>query len=318
MDINKKRELRRKKQAKKEREAELTPERQSNSFNINWFPGHMAKARREVSEKLHLVDIVFEIVDARIPFSSSNPMMKEIVKSKPRLVLLNKAKLADPKITKYWMEYYQNQGCFTLDIDLIENYNLNKIQEICKEALKDKIDRDIARGIKSAKIRAMVIGIPNVGKSTFINTLCKRKSLIVGDRPGVTKGQTWMKVNDDLELLDTPGILWPKFETKHIALNLALSGAIKDNILPIDEVITYGLEFMKKYYPNNITKAYNVEITEDLEVLEIYDLIGRKRGCIMKGNEVDYERVVKLILHDLRHNKLGVLSYDRDEEYLQV
>ncbi|MFI3251789.1 MAG: ribosome biogenesis GTPase YlqF [bacterium] len=285
---------------------------------IQWFPGHMAKARREITEKLHLVDIVFEIVDARIPFSSSNPMMREIVKSKPRLVLLNKAKLADPKITKYWMEYYQAQGCYTLDIDLIENYNLNKIMTVCTEALKDKIDRDLSRGLKAAKIRAMVIGIPNVGKSTFINTLCKRKSLIVGDRPGVTKGQTWMKVNDSLELLDTPGILWPKFDTKNIALNLALSGAIKDDILPIDEVITYGLEFMKKFYPANLSKAYNIEIDDNLEVLEVYDLIGRKRGCIMRGNEIDYERVVKLILHDLRHNKLGVLSYDRDEEYLQV
>ncbi len=312
MDMYKKRELRAKKKQGNEKEEKR------NNLSINWFPGHMAKARREVTEKLPLVDIIFEIVDARIPFSSSNPMMKEIVKNKPRLVLLNKAKLADPKLTKYWMNYYQEQGCLTLDIDLIENYNVNKIIDKCNEALKDKIDKDLSKGLKAAKIRAMVIGIPNVGKSTFINTLCKRKSLIVGDRPGVTKGQTWMKVNDSLELLDTPGILWPKFDTKNIALNLALSGAIKDDILPMDEVITYGLEFMQKFYPNNLTKAYNIEVTENLEVMDIYDLIGRKRGCIMRGNEVDYERVVKLILHDLRHNKLGVLSYDRDEEYLQI
>ncbi len=313
MKMQQKKEIRKKKKLEQDRTGET-----KQHININWFPGHMAKARREVTEKLPLVDIVFEIVDARIPFSSSNPMMKEIVKSKPRLVLLNKAKLADPKITKYWMEYYQSQGCFTLDIDLIENYNVNKIIDVCKDALKEKIDKDLSRGLKAAKIRAMVIGIPNVGKSTFINTLCKRKSLIVGDRPGVTKGQTWMKVDDSLELLDTPGILWPKFETRNIALNLALSGAIKDDILPIDEVITYGLEFMQKHYPTNLSRAYNIEVTEDLQVLEIYDLIGRKRGCIMRGNEVDYERVVKLILHDLRHNKLGVLSYDRNEEYLQV
>ncbi len=313
MDMNKKRELR----AKKKKEVQSS-EKVSNSININWFPGHMAKARREVSEKLPLVDIVFEIVDARIPFSSSNPVMKEITKNKPRLVLLNKAKLADPKKTKYWMEYYQSQGCYTLDIDLIENYNLNKIMTICNEALKDKIEKDLSRGLIASKIRAMVMGIPNVGKSTFINTLCKRKSLIVGDRPGVTKGQTWMKVNDSLELLDTPGILWPKFDTKHIALNLALSGAIKDDILPIDEVITYGLTFMKEHYPNNLEKTYNIEITEDLQILDIYDLIGKRRGCIMRGNEIDYDRVVKLILHDIRHNKLGLMSYDRDEEYVQL
>ena len=278
---------------------------------IQWFPGHMAKARREISEKLKLVDIVLEILDARVPISSRNPMMGEILKDKPTLVLLNKANLADKKVTAQWIEYFKKQGIKALDIDLIDNYNVNKIIPACNEVLTNEIEAAKAKGYSNFKIRALVVGIPNVGKSTFINTLAKRKAAVTGDKPGVTKSQTWIKINNSLELLDTPGILWPKFENEIVAHNLALCGAIKEDILPLDDVISYGLSFMQKYYPDNLNSRYQVNITPEMELLDIYEVIGRKRNCLIKGNQVDYERVVNLVLFDLRHNKLGAMSYDR-------
>ena len=278
---------------------------------IQWFPGHMAKARREITEKLKLVDIVLEILDARVPISSRNPMMGEILKDKPTLVLLNKANLADKKVTLEWIEYFKNNGIKALDIDLIDNYNVNKIIPACNEVLAKEIEAAKAKGYSNFKIRALVVGIPNVGKSTFINTLAKRKAAVTGDKPGVTKSQTWIKINNSLELLDTPGILWPKFENEVVAHNLALCGAIKDDILPLDDVISYGLQFMQKYYPDNLNNRYQVNVTEDMELLDIYEVIGRRRNCLLKGNQIDYERVVNLVLFDLRHNKLGAMSYDR-------
>ena len=278
---------------------------------IQWFPGHMAKARREITEKLKLVDIVLEILDARVPISSRNPMMGEILKDKPTLVLLNKANLADKKVTLEWIEYFKNNGIKALDIDLIDNYNVNKIIPACNEVLAKEIEAAKAKGYSNFKIRALVVGIPNVGKSTFINTLAKRKATVTGDKPGVTKSQTWIKINNSLELLDTPGILWPKFENEVVAHNLALCGAIKDDILPLDDVISYGLQFMQKYYPDNLNNRYQVNVTEDMELLDIYEVIGRRRNCLLKGNQIDYDRVVNLVLFDLRHNKLGAMSYDR-------
>lgn len=278
---------------------------------IQWFPGHMAKARREITEKLKLVDIVLEILDARVPISSRNPMMGEILKDKPTLVLLNKANLADKKVTLEWIEYFKREGIKALDIDLIDNYNVNKIIPACNEVLAKEIEAAKAKGYSNFKIRALVVGIPNVGKSTFINTLAKRKAAVTGDKPGVTKSQTWIKINNSLELLDTPGILWPKFENEVVAHNLALCGAIKDDILPLDDVISYGLQFMQKYYPDNLNNRYQVNVTEDMELLDIYEVIGRKRNCLLKGNQIDYDRVVNLVLFDLRHNKLGAMSYDR-------
>ena len=283
---------------------------------IQWFPGHMAKARREITEKLKLVDIVLEIVDARVPLSSRNPMMGEILKEKPTLVLLNKASLADKKETLKWIDYFKREGVKALDIDLIDNYNINKIIPACNEVLEKQIIAAKEKGYSNFKIRALVVGIPNVGKSTFINTLAKRKAAVTGDKPGVTKSQTWIKINNSLELLDTPGILWPKFENEIVAHNLALCGAIKDDILPLDDVISYGLSFMQKYYPDNLNNRYGVNITDDMELLDIYEVIGRKRNCLLKGNQIDYDRVVNLVLFDLRHNKLGAMSYDRCSEYV--
>lgn len=280
---------------------------------IQWFPGHMAKARREITEKLKLVDMVLEILDARVPLSSRNPMMEEILKDKPTLVLLNKANLADRSQTVKWIEYFKKQGIKALDIDLIDGYNVGKIIPSCQEVLAPQIKAAKEKGYSNFKIRALVVGIPNVGKSTFINTLAKRKAAVTGDKPGVTKSQTWIKINNTLELLDTPGILWPKFENEVVAHNLALCGAIKDDILPLDDVISYGLKFMQEYYPDNLNNRYGVVITPEMDLLQIYDTIGRKRNCLLKGNQIDYDRVVNLVLFDLRHNKLGAMSYDRCE-----
>ena len=278
---------------------------------IQWFPGHMAKARREITEKLRLVDIVLEILDARVPLSSANPMMRDILKDKPTLILLNKANLADKNLTKEWINHFASMGIKALDIDLIDNYNVNKIIPACYEVLDEKIKKAKEKGYDNFKIRALVVGIPNVGKSTFINTLAKRKAAVVGDKPGVTKSQTWIKINTNLELLDTPGILWPKFENEIVAHNLALCGAIKDDILPLDDVISYGLSFMQKYYKDNLNNRYGVEITQDMELLDVYEAIGRKRNCLSKGNQIDYDRVINMVLFDLRHNKLGAMTYDR-------
>lgn len=280
---------------------------------IQWFPGHMAKARREITEKLKLVDMVLEVLDARVPLSSRNPMMEEILKDKPTLVLLNKCNLADKRETTKWIEYFKSLGIKALDIDLIDGYNVNKIIPSCNEVLIKEIEAAKAKGYANFKIRALVVGIPNVGKSTFINTLAKRKAAVTGDKPGVTKSQTWIKINNTLELLDTPGILWPKFENEVVAHNLALCGAIKDDILPLDDVISYGLKFMQEYYPENLNNRYGVNITPEMDLLEVYDTIGRKRNCLLKGNQIDYDRVVNLVLYDLRHNKLGAMSYDRCE-----
>ena len=258
--------------------------------------------------------MVIEVLDSRVPLSSQNPMMNEILKGKPRLVLLNKANLSDKAQTKKWISYFEKLGILALDIDLIERYNVEKIIPYCNKLLKDKIEKAKEKGFATFKIRSLVVGIPNVGKSTFINTLAKRKALIVGDKPGVTKSQTWIKVNDTFELLDTPGILWPKFESEVVGKNLALCGAIKDDILPLDDVISYGLDFMKKYYPNNLKERYDIEITSDMELIDVYDAIGKKRNCLLKGAEIDYDRVISLVLFDLRHNKLGRMTYDRCED----
>ena len=283
-----------------------------NNSIIQWFPGHMAKARREITESLNKVDIVFELYDSRIPYSSKNPMVDEIVKNKPRLVLLNKANIADEKVTQGWIEYYKNKGILALDIDSISGYNIGKIVSYANKVLKEVFEKREKKGIKSKQIKAMIIGIPNVGKSTLINKLAKRKATNVGDKPGVTKAQSWIKVNEDMFLLDTPGVLWPKFEDQMVGLRLAICGSIKDDILNTIEIAQGAIHIIKNNYANLLIERYKLDDikADDLEVLSD---IAFKRGCLLKGGEPDLLRAATLLLNDIRSIRIGRMSYENAE-----
>lgn len=283
---------------------------------IQWFPGHMAKAKREILEKIKLVDLIIELHDARIPFSSTNPMINEIVGKKPRLILLCKASVADKKVTEMWINYYKENNILALDIDSITNFNVNKISEYAKLALKPQLEARKAKGIRSNLIKAMVLGIPNVGKSTLINTLAKRKAAKVGDRPGVTKSQTWIKVNDDFILLDTPGILWPKFDNQMVGLHLSMCGSIKDEILNLEAVAFEAVDYILANYPTKLFERYKLEnVTTPMEVLTE---IGKKRGLLYKGGEVDLSRVTAVFMNELRGMKIGALSYEKPEDIAKL
>lgn len=283
-------------------------------MTIQWFPGHMAKARREVTEKLKLIDIVFELVDARLPLSSRNPMIDEIIQQKPRIILLNKADLADSEWTKEWIAYFKSRQLPAIAINSQEGQGLSQIMNKTKELLKEKFERMRARGIKPRAVRAMIVGIPNVGKSTLINRLAKRNIAKTGNTPGVTKAQQWIKVGKELELLDTPGILWPKFEDEEVGYKLALTGAIKDSIINLQDVAAYGLRFLKEHYPERLTERYQID--PHLEIIEMFDAIGKLRGCLLKGGEIDYDKTTDIIIRDIRSEKLGKLTFDFPENHL--
>ncbi len=275
---------------------------------IQWFPGHMAKAEKEMEEKVKLVDIIFELVDARIPLSSINPFLQERFHAKPRLLLLTKSSMADPKLNQVWHQYFQEKEKFHLFIDSIEKTSFSQIVPLCRELLQEKILKEKTKGMKERPIRAMVVGIPNVGKSTFINQFVGKRATLVGNKPGVTKAQQWIKINQDIELLDTPGILWPKFQDSTLAFHLALTGAIRDQVFHKDDVILYFLDFLKKYYPESLEKRYHLPRT--MENLEILNEIARTKNFLQK-NEIEYERVYDLILNEFRSLKLGRITLDR-------
>jgi ribosome biogenesis GTPase A len=282
-------------------------------MTIQWFPGHMAKARRQVTEKLKLVDIVIELVDARIPLSSRNPMIEEIIGQKPRLVLLNKADMADPVKTNQWISYFEEQGITALAVNAQGGKGLHSIVQSAKDILKEKFDRMKSRGMRPRAIRAMIVGIPNVGKSTLINRLAKKNIAKTGNTPGVTKAQQWIKVGKELELLDTPGILWPKFEDEHVGYKLALTGAIKDTILNLQDIALYGLRFLEAHYPERLKERYSLEEIPD-EIIAKFDAVGKKRGCLMSGGEVDYDKTSEVIIRDIRNIQLGPMTFDMIEE----
>jgi ribosome biogenesis GTPase A len=276
---------------------------------IQWYPGHMAKAKREVREKLKLIDVVIELVDARIPLSSRNPMIDEIVGDKPRLLLLNKIDMADQTETKRWKRYFEGPGKMALEVDCQSGQGLNKIAPACRELMKDKHDKLKAKGVNPRAVRVLILGIPNVGKSTLINRLAKKNIAVTGDKPGVTKKQQWIKVGDELDLLDTPGILWPKFEDQDVGFRLAATGAIKETLFDFQEVVVFILRYMKEHYPERLKERYKLEeIPED--VIELFDEIGRKRGCLVGGGYIDYDKAAELILRDLRSLKLGGISFE--------
>ena len=271
---------------------------------IQWFPGHMSKARRQVQENLKHVDFVTILVDARLPLSSQNPMLTKIVGDKPKLLILNKADLADSNRTKEWRTYFKSQGIKTLAINSKEQSTVKLVTDAAKSLMADKIQRLRERGIQKETLRTMIIGIPNAGKSTLMNRLACKKIAVVGNKPGVTKGQQWLKSNKDLEILDTPGILWPKFEDELVGLKLALTGAIKDQLLPMDEVTIFGLNYFKTYYPERLEERFKgIELEE--EAPEIIMEMTRKLGF-----REDYDRFYNLFVKEVRDGKLGRYTFD--------
>ena len=271
---------------------------------IQWFPGHMSKARRQVQESIKFVDFVTVLVDARLPLSSQNPMLTKIVGEKPKLLVLNKADLADPVRLKEWQTYFEGQGIPTLALNSKEQSAVKKVTDAAKRLMADKLARQKERGIRIETLRTMIIGIPNAGKSTLMNRLAGKKIAVVGNKPGVTKGQQWLKSNKDLEILDTPGILWPKFEDEMVALKLALTGAIKDNLLPMDEVTIFGLNYFKEHYPEELVGRYK-QLDLNQEAPEIIMDMTPKLGF-----RDDYDRFYSLFVKDVRDGKLGRYCLD--------
>ena len=271
---------------------------------IQWFPGHMSKARRQVQENLKHVDFVTILVDARLPLSSQNPMLTKIVGDKPKLMILNKADLADSNRTKEWRNYFEKQGIKTLAVNSKEQATVKLVTDAAKSLMADKIAKLRERGIQKETLRTMIIGIPNAGKSTLMNRLAGKKIAVVGNKPGVTKGQQWLKSNKDLEILDTPGILWPKFEDEVVGLKLALTGAIKDQLLPMDEVTIFGINFFKKYYPERLVECFK-GINLEEEAPEIIMAMTQKLGF-----RDDYDRFYSLFVKDVREGRLGRYTLD--------
>ncbi|MGL4849063.1 MAG: ribosome biogenesis GTPase YlqF [Clostridium sp.] len=277
---------------------------------INWFPGHMKKTQREIKDNLKVVDAVIEIRDARIARSSANPDIDKLVENKPRLILLNKSDLAQKEVTKSWMKALKRDNVMAIEVNCLKGIGTNKIKPALEELLKEKIERMKRKGLKSLTIRVMVVGIPNVGKSTFINKLARNSIAKTGDRPGVTKNKQWIKTSIGIELLDTPGVLWPKFEDDETALNLAFTGAIKDEIMDIEDLSYRLIERMSIHYGALLKERFKIdEIHED--PLETLNAIGKKRGCIVKGGEIDYTRLAVMLLDEFRGGKMGNISLER-------
>lgn len=285
-------------------------------MTIQWFPGHMAKARRQVTENLKLVDIIFELIDARLPLSSRNPMIDEVINQKTRLLILNKADMADEQETRRWVQYFADRGHKAVAINSLEGKGLQQVTKAAQELLQEKFDRMKARGMKPRAIRAMIVGIPNVGKSTLINRLAKKNIAKTGNTPGVTKAQQWIKVGKELELLDTPGILWPKFEDQEVGYKLALTGAIKDTIMNMEELAVYGLRFLSVHYPTRMAERYGFESMHE-DLIETFDQIGKLRRVFGAGGEIDYDQVSQLIVRDIRGQQLGKLTFDFVSEQLE-
>lgn len=281
-----------------------------NKININWYPGHMTKAIRQMQEDIKLVDLVIELLDARLPLSSRNPEIDKLAANKSRLILLNKADLADEKYNKSWSDYFKDKGLYVIEINSKKGTGVKSINGIIAEACREKLERDRKRGILNRPIRAMVVGIPNVGKSTFINSYAGKACAKTGNKPGVTKGKQWIKLNKNLDLLDTPGILWPKFEDEQVGINLAIAGSINDNILNISELTLYFIEFLQKVYPDILKERYVIEILPEDKPLDILGKIAVKRGCKLKGDEYDYEKASNIIIDDYRNGRLGRITLE--------
>ena len=280
---------------------------------VQWFPGHMAKTRRLIKESLPFVDLVTEIVDARIPMSSSNPELKEMIGNKPRIVLLNKCDVADEKATAKWVEYYKKNGMYAIPVDCRSGKGLNAYLPLVREVLKDKIQRNTEKGMVGKPLRVMVVGIPNTGKSSFINKMAGRNRAKVADKPGVTRSNSWFAVGNGVELLDTPGVLWPKFEDKSVGDKLAFIGSVKDEILDSEVLAMRLINVLKNGYCDRISERFKITGFEDKEDYEILEMIGRKRGMLISGGEIDTERASIMLLDEYRGGKLGRLTLELPE-----
>ena len=315
MDMHSKREMRKNK--KMNEDTKSLP-----STSINWFPGHMAKTRRQITEDLKLVDVIVEILDARIPISSQNPEIQEIIKNKKKIIILNKSDLSDEKDNKKWINYFTKKGGRVVLANSNTGKGVDEVIRQIQKAMQNEIDEYKEKGRIGRKIRVMVVGIPNVGKSSFINRIAKKNSAGVANRPGVTKQKQWIRINENIELMDTPGVLWPKFESEEVALNLAFTGTIKDDILEITEIAYQLTKFLLKEYKSNLLERYSLDENEVNEILqqeqaenqniyEVMQLIGRKRGAIISGGNVDDEKTSRIILDDFRTGKLGKISLEK-------
>ena len=281
-------------------------------MNVQWYPGHMTKAKRQMQEDLKLIDLIIELVDARVPLSSRNPDIDRLGQNKSRLILLNKADLADERQNEAWKEYFQKKGFYVVKVDSRNGAGMKAIQNVIQESCKEKIERDRRRGIKNRPIRAMVAGIPNVGKSTFINTFAGKACAKTGNKPGVTKGKQWIRLNKNVELLDTPGILWPKFEDQQVGIRLACVGSIKDDILNMEELALLLIDYLRTNYSGLLEKRYG--IAEEGKGVDVLGEIAKARGCLKKGEELDYVKASGLLFDDFRGGKIGRITLEWVEQ----
>ena len=284
-----------------------------NKININWYPGHMAKTKRQISEMLDLIDVIYEVVDARMPYSSKIKDIDSFTKNKPRVLIMTKSDLCDLNETNKWKKYYEDNGYKVILLNLEGNANLKPLFSLTDEVMKDINEKRLSKGQKIRKCRVLIVGIPNVGKSTLINRLVNKKVVVTGNKPGVTKTLSWIRINDKIELLDSPGILWPKLDDYDASYNLASLTAIKEEILPIDKVVIHILKKLNDYYPNILKERYKIDKVDFDEITNTLDEIGKKRGCLIKGGEIDYDKVYSIILNDIKNGVIKGITFDRYE-----
>ncbi len=284
-----------------------------NSTNINWYPGHMAKTKRLIKENLEQIDIVYEVVDARMPYSSKIRDLDDIIKNKPKIMILTKYDLCDKLETKRWITYYEKQNYHVIAMDIEHQFEKKQILQLTENLLEEKWKKLKEKGLLRKRARALVVGIPNVGKSTLINRLVGKNVVGTGNRPGVTKELNWIRISDTVELLDSPGILWPKIDIGNVAYNLASLTAIKEEILPLFDVTEYILRTLENYYPNILKERYGIEKVDE-DVIETMEFIGKRRGCLVKGGEIDYDKVIAIIMNDVKNGIIKNITFDRIEE----